>query len=46
MIPGRPLDALPHLEAALGLAALNELQAGLVEDMDRVAKALYENLEA
>ena len=33
-------------QAALGLDALHALQAGLVEDMDRVAKALYETLDA
>jgi alkylation response protein AidB-like acyl-CoA dehydrogenase len=36
----------PAFEAALGLGALHDLQAGLVDDMDRVAKALYENLDA
>lgn len=36
----------PAFEAALGLTALNELQAGLMDDMDRVAKSLYDNLDA
>jgi alkylation response protein AidB-like acyl-CoA dehydrogenase len=33
-------------EAAMGLAALHEAQAGLVDDMGRVAHALYETLES
>ncbi len=33
-------------EQALGLAALHEAQAGLIEDMDRVAGALYQSVEA
>lgn len=36
----------PAFEVALRLPALHELQAGLVDDMDRVAKALYENVNA
>ena len=36
----------PAFEVALGLSALHELQAGLVDDMDRVAKALYANVDA
>jgi alkylation response protein AidB-like acyl-CoA dehydrogenase len=36
----------PAFEQALGLAALHEAQAGLVEDMDRVAQALYASIEA
>jgi alkylation response protein AidB-like acyl-CoA dehydrogenase len=42
---GVPAADRPAYEAALGLAALHEAQAGLVEDMDRVAHALYANLE-
>jgi len=35
----------PAFEAALGLAALHEAQGGLVDDMDRVAHALYQTVE-
>jgi alkylation response protein AidB-like acyl-CoA dehydrogenase len=43
---GVPAGERAAFESALGLAALHGLQAGLVDDMDRVAKALYENLDA
>ena len=33
-------------EQAVGLAALHDAQAGLIEDMDRVARALYDSVEA
>ena len=35
----------PAFEQAMGLGALHEAQAGLIEDMDRVAKALYTSIE-
>jgi alkylation response protein AidB-like acyl-CoA dehydrogenase len=35
----------PAFEAALGLTALHDAQTGLVDDMDGVAKALYEALD-
>jgi alkylation response protein AidB-like acyl-CoA dehydrogenase len=35
----------PAFEAAMGLASLHEAQAGLIDDMDGVAKALYDALD-
>jgi alkylation response protein AidB-like acyl-CoA dehydrogenase len=43
---GVPAAERPAFEAALGLGALHEAQAGLIEDMDRVAQALYAGMEA
>jgi len=43
---GVPPGEREAFERALGVAALRDAQAGLVEDMDRVAAALYARVEA
>jgi hypothetical protein len=35
---------MPAFEQALGVRAINVAQAGLVEDMNRVADAIYERV--
>ncbi|MGD8320649.1 MAG: acyl-CoA dehydrogenase family protein [Gemmatimonadota bacterium] len=42
---GVPAAERPGFEAALGLAGLHGAQEGLIDDMDRVARALYEKVE-
>jgi alkylation response protein AidB-like acyl-CoA dehydrogenase len=43
---GVPAGERAAFEQSLGLAALYDAQAGLLEDMDRVSRALYDNVEA
>jgi alkylation response protein AidB-like acyl-CoA dehydrogenase len=42
---GVPSGERAAFEQGLGVVGLYDAQAGLIEDMDRVAKALYESLE-
>jgi hypothetical protein len=42
---GVPSGERAAFEQGLGVVGLYDAQAGLIDDMDRVAKALYESLE-